>query len=289
MKTKILVVSSCATPALINGLQLLCPGLDVRGYYIRQANKEPDKFRADMAESDRLVFLPDVKGQLGPDAAADPRIVTVPTFHFCGYHPDTCYIENPAGQQLHSSYSPYQSAICFGAHQAGLSVEDTLALYRGDVYEAMDYHGEWDRQKALFLKSFRNHGMDLSDAFLSWVRGGCFMYTFNHPKAHCLLGLAAEVARRLGETPLPFSTPPQDALADGPVFPCYPEIAEACGTHGDYLFKCGGRNEVLTLPQFVRLSFEYYDKQPAGSMRMTKAFEAKHARFKNAVLGRLGA
>lgn len=288
MKPKILVVSNCAAPALVNGLQLLCPGLDVRGYTIGQAQRTLGKFRADAAESDRLVFLPGVAGLLGPEGASDPRIVTVPTFYFSGYHPDTCYIENTEGRQLCSDYGPYQSVIGFSAYQAGLSVEDTLGLFRGDLYQDMGYHEEWDRQKALFLKSFRSHGIDLSDAFLSWVRGGRFMYSINHPRVQCLFDLAGEVARRLGEDPLPFSIPPQDSLANGPIFPCYPEIAEACGTRGDYLFKCAGRNEVLTLPQFVRLSFEYYDRQPAGSMRISKAFEAKQLRFKDTVLGRLG-
>ncbi|NDW01339.1 WcbI family polysaccharide biosynthesis putative acetyltransferase [Salipiger sp. PrR002] len=287
--SKVLVVSNCATQGLVAGLQLLCPELVVTGYEIGAARAAPQKLRQDAAQSDILVLLPGVAPLLGAELVSKKTIVTVPTFFFSGYHPDTVYIENAAGQQLKSEYGAYHSMICFAAHRAGLSISETLRLYRGKVYQDLGYFEEWDQQKSLLLDSFRSHHIELSDLFLSWVRGGCFMYTINHPKARCIFDLSRHVARRIGATPLAFDVPPRDTLVVGSIFPCYPEIAEACGTQGSLLFKIDNQNRVLTLPQYIKLCFDCYDSQAGTGMRPAKAFADKMARFEERVLGRIGA
>lgn len=287
--SKVLVVSNCATPGLVAGLRLLCPGLEVEGYEIAEARADQARLRQDAARSDMLVLLPGVAELLGPRLAARKPTVTVPTFFFSGYHPDTVYLEDAAGQQIRSGYGAYHSLIGFAAWQAGLSEGEALRLYRGPVYQDMGYFDEWDRQKALLLARFAEQGIDLAGPFLGWLRGGCFMYTINHPQARCLLDLARLVARQLGAEPLAYDIPPRDMLASGAVFPCYPEIAEACGTRGSLLFKVSGKDRLLDLPQFLRQSFEAYAAREAMGLRPAPAFAAKLARFEERVLGRYGA
>ncbi|WP_417744052.1 WcbI family polysaccharide biosynthesis putative acetyltransferase [Salipiger sp.] len=287
--SKVLVVSNCATPGLVAGLRLLCPGLEVEGYEIAEARADPAKLRQDAARSDQLVLLPGVAELLGARLAARKPSVTVPTFFFSGYHPDTVYLEDGAGQQIVTDYGAYHSLIGFAAWQAGLSEADTARLYRGPVYQELGYFDEWDRQKALLLSRFAEQGIDLTGPFLGWLRGGCFMYTINHPQARCLLDLARLVARQLGAEPLAYDIVPRDMLVSGSVYPCYPEIAEACGAQGSLLFKMSGKDRLLDLPQFLRQSFACYAARAAAGLRPAPAFGAKLTRFQERVLGRFGA
>ncbi|WP_343505075.1 WcbI family polysaccharide biosynthesis putative acetyltransferase [Alloyangia pacifica] len=287
--SRILVVSNCATQGLISGLQLLCPGLEVQGYEIGQARGAPGKLRQDAAQSDVLVLLPGVAGMLEPELMDRKTVLTVPSLFFSGYHPDTVYLEKATGQQVRNGFGAYHSLICFAAHRAGLSQSETLALYRGETYASLGYFNEWDIQKHLLLENFRKQGLELSGLFLSWVRGGCFMYTINHPRVRCFLDLARLLALRLGLAPLDYDVLPRDALAVGSVYPCYPEIAEACGSRGSTLFKLDSQDRVITLPQFIAMCFQSYDTHAGAGLRPAPAFADKLARFETQVLGRFGA
>lgn len=51
---------------------------------------------------------------------------------------------------------------------------------------------------------------------------------------------------------------PHDNLLQGPCYPVYPEIADALGVKGSYLFKTGGSYRYLSLNEFINFSYDSY-------------------------------
>lgn len=81
---------------------------------------------------------------------------------------------------------------------------------------------------------------------------------------------------KAGRTPLDSPVRPHDNLRVAEGFPVYPEIAEACGVPGSYLFKVGGQYRLLTLAQFVTASFDAYWEVGADALATVPQFQGRY-------------
>ena len=93
------------------------------------------------------------------------------------------------------------------------------------------------------------------------------MYAHNHPRITVVRDIARAVLARAGIEAEYGDALPADNLANGPVYPVYPEIAERLGVEGSLLFKTGGRYRFLRLPDFIEASFTAYREAGALSIR----------------------
>jgi hypothetical protein len=84
------------------------------------------------------------------------------------------------------------------------------------------------------------------------------MHTPNRPKIECLLDVARIVLARAGLPAAESEHVPIDNLANGPVFPVYPEIAARLGVRGSCLFKEEERCALMDLEQYVAACFDVY-------------------------------
>ncbi|MCJ2083255.1 WcbI family polysaccharide biosynthesis putative acetyltransferase [Methylobacterium sp. J-090] len=209
-------------------------------------------------------------------ARNDPRIRLYPTILFPAFHPDMVHVGDvgalSATRLVHSPMGPYHSAIALCAYLEGRTVNETLALFRDDVFAHLGYYDAWSEASAYLLGSARDIAFPLDAELARWARRGCFMHVLNHPKVFVLADLARRLAREAGLAPLDLAA--EDYLADDlvadAVWPLYPEIARRYGLAGTTHFKPKERGGASTIlldrKAFVAGSFAAYARHPMEAL-----------------------
>lgn len=186
-----------------------------------------------------------------------------PRIDFTAFHPDTIHLKNarptPTGR-LHSSIA------CLGWTR-GLSVEETCALFREEVFEALGFFNYWDASIQFLIETGKAAVLPLENLIEGWNRRGPWMYTINHPKLFVLADLAREILTREGISFLPgVEQSMPDKLANDSVWPVYPEIGRRLAVEGNYLFMRPGvrstseADRQMGLDEFIRASFDAYSR-----------------------------
>jgi hypothetical protein len=256
--SKWLVISNCQTRGLTASLSLQAPGIEVEGCEILAYRKERDHWTARLPDFSKIVINSQFEAELKSDCAGLDTII-VPPIYFPGYHPDETVLLVD-GALISSSIGVYHSLIAFSAYGKGMSVAETLALYRQETYDALDYLGWWSRWHQFLLKEFSDLDMDISTAVNRWSLGRPFMYTSHHPKVECLFDVSKVVLEKSGITPQLPNCFPEDHLISDTCFPVYSEIAAGLGFKGSYQFKPGwGRYRCVDLETFIAQSFAIYE------------------------------
>jgi hypothetical protein len=216
----------------------------------------------------------------GPGDSAElrqrlPKVTRLPAVTFAAFHPDLIYIQDPT-QPLHGfifgPLGPYHSAIAVFAYRAGLSLEETRAMFNENVFQALGYLDIWNDAARELLESTRNEfDVDLSTDLMKWARRGVFMYSLVHPMSYVLFDLSKLMWEKVGLKPpaTDFSYYQIYDLARAEIFPVYPPIAKLFGVQGGYLFKLQNHHlandvgDFLTLPQYLAACFRTYEKEGA--------------------------
>lgn len=252
-----LLVYNCQVLGLANCLNLSCDEIEVEHY-------DPTSFRAKssallerVGDFDRILVAPHLEAELAGHVQACPDTWVVPTITFDAYHPDMCYLMD-SGKVLKGPMGDYHSSIAYAAFCNGFSAQEARLLYRESVFADLGYFDRWDRARSTLLDAFRQRGFPLDARQVEWSRNEPFMYSVNHPRIHCVRDVARSILERAGLEATYTDALPHDNLANGPIFPVYPEIASALSVSGSYLFKRGGHYAFLRLPEFIDASFELY-------------------------------
>ena len=277
-----LLTSNCQAMGLGNCLNLLSDEISVEYYDPANFRKQARSLQQRVTGFDRVLIAPQLEHSLGVDFGACGEIWRVPTIAFNAYHPDICYVE-ANDKPLKSPLGDYHSLIAYAAFRVGLDLKRTLALYREEIYAALGYLDRWDHARDRLLGTFRDHGFDISQPFIAWTRGEPFMHSPNHPRIHCLRDVACGILARAGLEASYLASLPHDNLANGPIYPVYPEIGSRLGTHGDYLFKPGGTYQFLRHEAYLAACFDLYRSSPGTALnkafahRLEKAVEVVEA------------
>jgi len=284
----VLLVSNCATPVYAKVLERLCPTIRVTAYDDRSAMANHAQFLKDCAANDSLILSPLRRDAAVKDGIDETKIILLPPFYFTGYHPDTVYLAKPDKTSVTTRFGAYHSSICYLSHQAGLGIADTVSLYTEEVYRELDFFSAWQTGRDNLLNAFSDAGIPIDPMFRRWARQGCFMHTVNHPHSHVLGDIGRLVAAKLPVERRDVGLPVTDPLANGPSFPCYPEIAEANGAWGSYYFKPAQIDELMTLTEFVTMCFETYSAFPKGALILRNWSQRKTRAFEACISGRFG-
>ena len=277
---KIGVFFNCQHRGIATSLRALLPSYnivshDVISYGYPDLDR-PDSSMFASAAADiptfDLVVSADFRHDLGPLSPNGlkqraRRLILVPPIIFGGFHPDTCYSTNAS---FRGPTNAIHSRIAIAGYLAGLSVEDTAALYNKLVFARLGYFGQFAPQRAIMQERFAAYGVDLAPWFDAWLAQGCFMYSVNHPKVHVLFDLARIVCAMAGLDTQPASTP-EDDLAYMPSHPVYPDLAAAFGVPAETHFhqvRLPGKPLVeLTLEEYLAKSFATFAAAPAKLLR----------------------
>lgn len=281
--SKWLVVSNCQTFGLANSLQSLNPGLDVEVLSIWEFQRDLADVLPRLSAYDTVVASREVAGLEGADLEAARNLIVVPQLTFGGYHPDVTAAFDEDGNQLKGPLSDYHSLLAVAAFNKGLSVKDTASLFTARTYEAAGYFDAWDHEKQVCIENMALAGLDIRQEFPRWGRGTPFMYSPNHPRIGCMFSIAKLVLKGRG---LSASAPeflPEDNLISGPIYPVFPEIAEARGALGSMRFKPAGSYKTLDLKSFLEASFETYRAMAESGKAVVAKPEHRYAKLLNII------
>lgn len=229
-----------------------------------------DVMSAVFTTHDRVFIQPWLWKRLAPRYSAfESKVVLYPSVAFSAYHPDvvdvrigstgTTLADGPM-EQCHSS-------IALLAWKAGLSVAETVALFRGEVLQRLGFFDWWESSEQALLEEGRAANLPLEEMLGRWKAKGCFMHLPASPKVFVLAHIAQALLERLGlpTEPFEFTELAHDHLADEVAWPIYSELGAHLGCRGSYEFKqrlCGAIDfspvELLSLEQFVEKAFASY-------------------------------
>lgn len=258
-KRRWLLIYNCHAMGLSNCLGALSDEVEVETHNRHTLQQNAASLIAQLQAYDRVLVAPRFADDLGL-TGDEANVWIVPTIQFRAYHPDTCYIARNSEPRLKGPLGEYHSLISLAAFQMGLTARDAGSLYREEVYRALGYLDLWSKSREHLASIFRAHDFDIESRFVDWSRRGAFMHTINHPKIECLLDLASSILSRSGMQPKFREVVPHDNLANGPIFPVYPEIGDQLGVKGTYAFKVGGAYRFLELDDFIGASYSVYEQ-----------------------------
>nr|WP_183505044.1 WcbI family polysaccharide biosynthesis putative acetyltransferase [Methylobacterium brachythecii] len=282
---KIAVIGNCQAEGVAQVLQLLMPDAQVELQLIAHLQRrfgDHDGLAQHLRDSDfvfsHFFWLASFPGGNTIDLQRKlPRLRMFPVVVFPAFHPDMIYVGDIASLRLsalvHGPLGPSHSAIALFGFLEGLSVEATLGLYTGAVFERLGYHRAWDEGAAHLLGAAREVGFGLEAEFVRWQRRGCFMHDSNHPKLHVLADIATRLAVEAGLQPLDLAAEEYlpDLLVEEALWPVYPAIASHYGVSAQDMFRAktakGRPPRLYDLKSFVAESFARYAQVPREQLR----------------------
>ena len=279
-----ILISNCQTYGLAHSLQMLGEGLAVEPVDVAQYGQQVGAYNARFGEYDRVLVGRSALDAPGADFSGARRLDEVPELAFTAYHPDLTYVWDGANL-IKGPLDVYHSTIAFLAHGGGRSVNETLSLFNRRVYAACGYLDQWTAARDGLIGHCAALRMDVGEAVRRWGRSGAFMYSTNHPRIHVLYDMARLYLEREGYAARVSDVLPIDNLAGGGVFPVYPEVGEALGVPGSYLFKRAFEYVQIGLRQYVEECFAVYDAHPRGALRTHDVFRASSERVSTVLDG----
>lgn len=263
---KIVVIGNCHAVGMVS-----CLGLMASNEILIENRKVEDTFD-DLTEGDVVLLQTPFKSHLTQFEGSPAKVIIWPMIIFGGFHPDIVILPS----RLFSPIGNWQSSIALAAWKLGLSVEETISLFRPDVFDSLGFFNKYERDRkalATILNETDFPGNKLVD---DWCRRGCFMYGVNHPKLHVIADLAHVVMNKLGITPR-IQNPAvllHDPLQYSSVWPVYPAIVERLGLQEcEMVFKAtppsiGRRPSIFNLEGFVKETFNILDRSSPEALGM---------------------
>lgn len=290
---QVLIISNCAAESYHKTLSRFLPDFKVSSMHVSRLQAGPtenDVVLESIGTPDYILTLPSQTKNLAAKFSDKTKLIEIPGFYFSGYHPDTCYVveRQKPGRQVGTDFGAYHSIIAFGAFLSGLNVQDTLTLYRGDIYERLGYFDDWEASKSAVLNDFRAASLPIDAQFKKWSRGGCFMHTINHPHVQCFTDIARQVCKLHFPEFVDVPYPIPDGLSHASIYPSYPEIAERYGSWGSHIFKINGQDRVVDLEQYVKMCFSAYEGYEDGAITVAGPYSKKLAKIQDYINSEFG-
>jgi hypothetical protein len=167
------------------------------------------------------------------------ELVTIPLVHFGAFHPDLVW-----------------------GWKHGLDCDQILVRFNRQTMIALGYTRQWAAAVDALRVDVNRTDIDFASLFLPLRRGDPFMLASNHPRIEVLIGIARQIASRLGSSDERLSFPwsqvlPDWLLANAQVWPIYPAVAEALGVRGGFVWR-HSNGRLLSLAEFVSESLDAY-------------------------------
>ena len=209
-------------------------------------------------------------------------VVRMPTFFFAGLFPDAI-LERPGGRTLLSPAGVYNSSIALHGFLSGLTVAETVALFRPETYRRLSFDRYWTTGRDAMVADLGSCGLAGAQLFEEFLGFGKFAFSSHHPILPVCRSVMRDLVRLHGLPPARDDAPQADPLAIHGDWPVYPGVAEGPGMpHGlDFCFDDplpGQRlKAAIPLAEFVRRSFKGYAAWPAGTIRSERLDGAREA------------
>lgn len=254
--------------------------------HVLQSSEQARDELTELFEDSGTVFLqPDIWRALQPTFSRfEKKVLLFPAVNFDAFHPDLVHVFGGSnGEIVRGPLANYHSSIALLGWQAGLDVDKTVKLYNKATYEQLGFFDYLESARKNILAQGREADLELGGCLRRWMGQGCFMHSVEHPKIFVMADIARLLAQKMGacSTDENSTMDLHDPLAESVVWPVYPELGPALGTHGSYRFKTefwepesGQQVPVLDLRELVTQLHEVYEslgKQPLVCKRLDQA------------------
>jgi hypothetical protein len=259
---KIAVVGNCTATMIANCIRALRPEDNVRPISVTSAaalaTQAFDDFDfAFVVANAGEFFTLDRLARRG-------TFLTWPNIVFFGFQPDITYFAIE-GRPVRSAMGEYSSHIISMGYAQGLSPQETARLFNRLVYARLGFFDKYSLSRAALLVAGERCGMDLNEPMTRWERSGVFMHSINHPKVIVLADIAKALLKNANlpfDPELPLADIVPDILANGGIWPVYPDLARAIGVAGSLTFAPPTHGsydpEFLSLEGFIEKTFAIY-------------------------------
>lgn len=276
-----LVISNSQTVGLANSLRLLSNDLHIDHVDVWTFKSSINKYRKTIPHYTKVIIHPHIeRGDY--DFSAMDNLGRIPSIKFDAYHPDICFAF-ARGRMFNGPMGAYHSMIVLAGFQAGLSIENTRKLFRRDIFERCGFFTRWESEREQLLKSFALYGLDMSAPFRTWSRGESFMYGIDHSKARPIHDIARTFLEYSGIETNQTDIVPADVVTVGACYPIYPEIGEALGVEGSYMFKLPYDYKLISLERFIESSFEVYSQYTPEEISTESSFLERYNLVKSVI------
>lgn len=266
----ILVISNCQAYGLANCLKLSGVRIRADGCDIDRFRRESDVWIAKFKEYDYIVVAPEAGYLDIVNFANMDNIVWLPTFYFPAFHGDLTYATSN-DILIKTPLDGYNSKLILSGYKRGLSKSQTASLFNIETFQSIGYLDTYDQASTELLQRYAEHGINLQSALVTWMRDGIFVYSVNHPKVSVLYDIASLLLKKLGLKTREHQYLPHDNLANGPIFPVFPEIATFYGfSNGSYFYKSAYDYQTYDLNEFIEESYEVYNHYEVSSISYTE-------------------
>ncbi|NSY19766.1 GSCFA domain-containing protein [Neorhizobium sp. AL 9.2.2] len=283
----IAIIGHCQASSLAQLLGVIARRDDIRAISAKDLSGQAAEDTAKTLERDEQIIVLStwrkaVEALINPRFHA--RITVAPTVYFTGYHPDFVYAKGGAVSPLGNPLS----ALALYGFREGFSVEETVSLFRDEVFEHLGYYDHWAASVAALQQEGRKTGISLDAMLTQWMALGCFVYTPNHPVLPVMIDIAVAMAEKMS-LDIYLRRPHRlvaDPFVSGPVFPVFPEVARRHGIDGDYLFRVPIRNMDLSpwkatfdLPAFVARFYKQNETVDRSAIECKRFDDVRYARL----------
>lgn len=253
-----LLVFNCASIGLGNCIKLQAPGIDIESVDFGRFKADPDAWRERLDAYELIITAPHFLRNDLVDFTEHARTRVLPIVQFDAYHPDLCYISTN-GKAAKGPMGDYHSQIVVAAHAKRIPASHARELFTRAQFQAFGFLDRWEAARERLLAGFRGAGIPMDAHFPRWSARSPFMYSINHPAIHVLRDVASALLEAEGVEPVPNVPLPHDNLLNGPVYPVYPDIAEALSVRGSYAFKLATQYRCIGLDEYIARSYALLD------------------------------
>ncbi len=169
-----------------------------------------------------------------------------------------CTYVRCAGEGLRGPMGPYHSALVAACYLLKVPKNRVEKLFNNYYFASVGYTDGADVLISGFVKANRLLGFDFGP-FIEQTGGKPFMHTINHPTADIIHEMTILALEKAGVPIGPQGRlSPADELAEGVVWPIYPEVGRKLNINGGYVFQAH-ISEKLTLSEYVSHAYQSYD------------------------------
>lgn len=270
------ILGNCQAPELARRLALTTPCTVIGTEVMHYLPQHRDAFLDDFRSCDFIIQQPfhsDVFAGIRPaetEADFPGRVITLQAVNFSGLQPDivalgsmNARLTSPAGAH---------SRIGVRAYLAGLGLEDTLAMFQEDVFEAEGFFDRWAVAEAELHRRDEACTLKVADEVTTLCRRMPAMLTENHPGAEVydVLSLRLADMLELKYTPCDANMHPT-MQARMPIWPVYDAIAEHHGLSYRTSQMFALEDRALTRREVISRLFEVYTEMGLDALAAAAA------------------
>ncbi len=267
-KLKLLVSSNCQTEGIAEALKVMLPNYEVAQLQILPSYQDFSYLEETINDgidvlitSNQNCFNKDFTGKY-----PNLKIIRIPQIIFSAFHPDLVYAtdspDDGNANFIKCLDSNYHSAICLWGWKNNLTVEETIKLYKYDVFFKLGYFNSWSSSFSELKQKFSLAKLDFTTFWSSIKNTGLFMHSIDHPNIYVLSELSKQIAVSLGAEESLINEPTHRVLSDALTatrWPVYPEIGEHYGLVGMYKWKIR-RSIYVSLSDYISNAYNSYDE-----------------------------